>query len=96
QLFYDILTGLNISSENGWNVFYRQASLVFHPDMGGEEKHFKSLNGINDKVNTTGNYTTCGILKIIEDLAPAVEESYDDEQISKYFSQYNGSALVGG
>ncbi|MBT4803523.1 MAG: hypothetical protein HON78_00795, partial [Legionellales bacterium] len=46
QLFYDILTGLNISSENGWNVFYRQASLVFHPDMGGEEKHFKSLNGI--------------------------------------------------
>ena len=87
QLFYDILTGLNISSENGWNVFYRQASLVFHPDKGGEEKHFKSLNGINDKVNTTGNYTTCGILKVIEGLAPAVDGSHDDEQISKYFSQ---------
>ena len=87
QLFYDILTGLNISSENGWNVFYRQASLVFHPDQGGEGEHFKSLNGIKDKVNTAGNYTTCGILKIIEGLAPAVGGSHDDEQISKYFSQ---------
>jgi hypothetical protein len=96
QLFYDILTGLNISSKDDWKVFYKQASLVFHPDKGGKEKYFKSLTGINDKVDTTGNYTTCGILKIIEDLEPEVEKSYDDEQISKYFSQYNGSALVGG
>ena len=42
--------------------------------------------GVKAKNNENAeNYTTYSILESIKELAPAVDESHDDEQISKYF-----------
>ena len=55
--------------------FYRQATLVFHPDKGAEGEHFKYLNNINEQLKITEEYTHSSILKTIENLAYKVEES---------------------
>jgi len=67
---------LKIIIADGHQLFYKAASIEFHPDKkGGYTKYFQSLNSINMEVKTTGNYMTYGILQIIKELEPAVKAS---------------------